>query len=102
MLHIFTNVDLIYIINLVIIMQEKKIDLRILKTKKVIYDALEYLMKEKPFEEIKVSDICSKALINRSTFYAHYNDKYDLLAEFINNLKNNLTLELNKNENIKK
>lgn len=101
MLHIFTNVDLIYIINLVIIMQEKKIDLRILKTKKVIYDALEYLMKEKPFEEIKVSDICSKALINRSTFYAHYNDKYDLLAEFINNLKNNLTLELNKNENIK-
>ena len=30
--------------------------------------------KDKTFEEIKVSDICKKALINRSTFYSHYND----------------------------
>ncbi len=82
-------------------MKAKKIDLRIVKTKLNIYDALENLMKEKPFEEIKVLDICSKALINRSTFYAHYNDKYELLAEYINSLKDNLTLELNKNENIK-
>ena len=56
---------------------EKKTDLRIIKTKKVIYEALIDLMKEKTFEEIKVSDICNKALINRSTFYAHYEDKYD-------------------------
>ena len=56
---------------------EKKTDLRIIKTKKVIYEALIDLMKEKTFEEIKVSDICNKALINRSTFYAHYEDKYE-------------------------
>lgn len=66
---------------------EKKTDLRIIKTKKVIYEALIDLMKEKTFEEIKVSDICNKALINRSTFYAHYEDKYELLVEFINDLK---------------
>ena len=59
---------------------EKKTDLRIIKTKKVIYEALIDLMKEKTFEEIKVSDICNKALINRSTFYAHYEDKYELLV----------------------
>lgn len=82
-------------------MKEKKVDLRIVKTKINIYAALENLMKEKPFEEIKVLDICAKALINRSTFYAHYEDKYELLAEFISSLKDNLTLELNKNENIK-
>ena len=43
--------------------------------------------KDKTFEEIKVSDICKKALINRSTFYSHYNDKYELLVDFINALK---------------
>ena len=42
---------------------------------------------DKTFEEIKVSDICKKALINRSTFYSHYNDKYELLVDFINVLK---------------
>ena len=72
---------------------EKKTDLRIIKTKKVIYEALIDLMKEKTFEEIKVSDICNKALINRSTFYAHYEDKYELLVEFINDLKSNFTRE---------
>ena len=79
---------------------EKKIDLRIIKTKKVIYEALIDLMKEKTFEEIKVSDICNKALINRSTFYAHYEDKYELLVEFINDLKSNFTNELDKRKHI--
>ncbi|MCM1053122.1 MAG: TetR/AcrR family transcriptional regulator [Ruminococcus sp.] len=78
-----------------------KTDLRILKTKNNLYQTLENLLKEKPFEEIKVSDICNAALINRSTFYAHYNDKYELLEEFFNTLKSNLSNELNKNTNIK-
>ena len=48
-----------------------KEDLRITKTRKVLFETLVLLMKEKSFEEIKVSDICKKALINRSTFYSH-------------------------------
>ena len=78
----------------------KKIDLRIIKTKKVLYQALENLMIDNSFEEIKVSDICAKALINRSTFYAHYTDKYELLDEYINSLKDDLQSELEKNINI--
>ena len=78
----------------------EKTDLRIIKTKNTLYSTLENLMKKQSFEEIKVSDICNKALINRSTFYSHYNDKYELLSEYINNLKNNLESELNKNNNI--
>ena len=54
----------------------KKQDLRIMKTKKALYQSLIQLMKEKTFEEIRVSDICELALINRSTFYAHFDDKY--------------------------
>lgn len=78
----------------------KKVDLRIIKTKKVLYEALEDLMIDNSFEEIKVSDICAKALINRSTFYAHYTDKYELLDEYINSLKDDLQSELEKNINI--
>lgn len=77
----------------------KKTDLRVIKTKNLIYNTLIELMKDKTFEEIKVSDICNKALINRSTFYSHYEDKYDLLVDFINSLKNEFINELNKNNN---
>ena len=76
-----------------------KTDLRVIKTKALLYKTLEELMKEKSFEEIKVSDICNIALINRSTFYSHYNDKYELLQEYITNLKETLYKELSKNTN---
>ncbi len=74
----------------------KKDDLRVIKTRKLIYQTLLELMKEKTFEEIKVSDICSKAMINRSTFYAHYEDKYELLVDFLSNLKEEFSHELNE------
>ena len=81
---------------------KKKKDLRIIKTRKALYNAFEELMKSKPFEQIKVSDICNEALINRSTFYDHYADKYDLLEEYINSLKDSLTEEITKENNIEK
>lgn len=80
-------------------MKEKQ-DLRIVKTRKNLYESLLYLLKEKTFEEIKVSDICEKALINRSTFYAHYNDKYELFADLVETLKSSLASELSQNINI--
>ena len=80
-------------------MKEKK-DLRIIKTKIALYNSLTNLMKDKTFEEIRVSDICNEALINRSTFYAHYDDKYELLVDFLKNVENELTSELSKNNNI--
>lgn len=83
-------------------MDEKKKDLRIVKTRKALYHAFEELMKSKSFEQIKVSDICNEALINRSTFYDHYNDKYDLLEEYINSLRDSFTLEITKEDNIER
>ncbi|MBQ1550846.1 MAG: TetR/AcrR family transcriptional regulator [Bacilli bacterium] len=75
-----------------------KTDLRIVKTKNSLYYALIELLKEKTFEEIKVSNICEKALINRSTFYSHYNDKYELFVDLINTLKDSLKTELKEIE----
>ncbi len=81
-------------------MSKGKTDLRVIKTKNILYSTLLELMKDKAFEEIKVSDICERALINRSTFYAHYADKYELFSSYIDNLKVSLTKELDKNKNI--
>ena len=66
---------------------KKKEDLRILKTKASLYRGLMNLMKNKPFEDIKISDICKVSLINRSTFYDHYNDKYELIQSLMNDMK---------------
>lgn len=81
-------------------MMKKKKDLRIIKTHKALYEALIRLLKTKEYEEIKVSDLCSEALINRSTFYSHFNDKYDLFDSFIRDLKQNLIEELEANKKI--
>ena len=82
----------------------KKEDLRIVKTKASLYRALIDIMKRKPFEDIRVSEICKKSLINRSTFYDHFNDKNELLFAMIqdmkNELKENLVVE-EKQETIK-
>ncbi|WP_226577494.1 TetR/AcrR family transcriptional regulator [Halobacillus litoralis] len=60
-------------------MKETITDLRVLRTKESIRDALVELMEEKGFEAIKVKDITTRAKINRGTFYSHYQDKYDLM-----------------------
>lgn len=79
---------------------DEKIDLRVLKTKKNIYEALIKLLEKSVFEDIKVSEICEEAMINRSTFYSHFEDKYALFNCFINDLKESLRSELSKNKNI--
>ena len=43
--------------------------------------ALLSLLEQKPFEYITISEICTKAGVNRSTFYLHYENTSDLLAE---------------------
>ncbi len=76
---------------------KKKEDLRIIKTKRNLYEALLSLMKDNTFESIKVSDICTLALTNRSTFYDHFNDKYELLQGLIEDLQIELESKLNEN-----
>ncbi len=43
--------------------------------------ALLSLMKDYPFDRISISQLCTKAGVNRSTFYAHYDDLDSLLAD---------------------
>ncbi|EKN70924.1 TetR family transcriptional regulator [Neobacillus bataviensis LMG 21833] len=62
-------------------MRENNTDLRVLRTKESIRDALVELIDEKGFEAITVKDITIRAKINRGTFYAHYQDKFDLMTK---------------------
>ena len=73
---------------------KKKEDLRIRKTKANLYKALLQVMSEKTFEEIKVTDICNISMINRSTFYDHFSDKYELLASLLKDLNEELISHL--------
>nr|WP_096155569.1 TetR-like C-terminal domain-containing protein [Bacillus sp. FJAT-45066] len=56
-----------------------KMDRRKKYTRMVLKESLMTLMKEKPVSSITVKELCELADINRSTFYSHYTDQFDLL-----------------------
>ena len=66
-------------------MTEKE-DLRVVKTKKDIKDAMRKLLAEKEFDRITVTEICNEAMTSRITFYRYYGDKYDLLDDLFSDL----------------
>ncbi len=49
------------------------------RTDRDITNALFLVMERKSFEKITVQDILEEAMINRSTFYQHFSDKYAIL-----------------------
>ncbi len=59
----------------------KKMDLRVLRTKKMIFQAFIKLMAEKDYDSITIQDIADEAMINRATFYAHFKDKPNLYEQ---------------------
>jgi AcrR family transcriptional regulator len=54
-------------------------DPRILRSRRMLMDALAKLLMKKEFEEISVQEIADQATLNRATFYLHYPDKNALL-----------------------
>lgn len=60
---------------------EQKIDRRIRKTKTQLRNGLAVLMQTKSISEITVKELVDAVDINRSTFYLHYTDIYDLLQK---------------------
>jgi len=55
------------------------LDMRVRRTHKFLWDALMSLLAERDFESITVTAICERAMVHRTTFYKHYEDKYGLL-----------------------
>lgn len=69
----------------------EKVDRRIRKTKSQLKSGLAQLMMEKSINEISVKELVEKVDINRSTFYLHYSDIYNLLDEVENDMLKEIT-----------
>lgn len=63
--------------------KQSKIDPRVLRTRKLIMDSFMELSSQKEFKDITIKDITTEAMINRATFYYHFEDIYDLLEKVL-------------------
>lgn len=61
----------------------------------VLKESLMKLLQEKQLSAITVKEICELADINRSTFYSHYSDQYDLLHKMEKELIEDMREKLN-------
>lgn len=80
---------------------EKKTDLRIIKSKNSIKKAFLELMSEKGYANITITDISQRAMINRKTFYLHFETKEALYNSISNELLCILYPTLNNLQNLK-
>src|SRR6202045_4856805 len=54
-------------------------DPRIVRSRRMLMEALARLLTQKEFEDISIQEIADEATLNRATFYLHYADKNALL-----------------------
>lgn len=54
---------------------------RVALTKRLLKETLIEELKDAPLSQITIKSLCEKAQLNRSTFYAHYADVYELFHE---------------------
>jgi len=64
-------------------MHQAKTDPRVVRTRKLIMDSFIELSSKKEFKDITIKDITTEAMINRATFYYHFEDIYDLLKKVL-------------------
>ena len=71
-------------------MRQLKTDRRSLRTRRLLMQAMVELMRTKRYDSITVLEITEQANIGRSTFYAHFTDKDDLLVDGVQRMLANL------------
>jgi len=77
-------------------MDRKTDDRRVKYTKMVLKESFISKLEKKDISQITIKEICEDADINRATFYAHYNDQYDLLRKIENELIDNIKAHLDE------
>ena len=71
-------------------MAKRPIDRRVARTLGTLHQALLSLILEKGYDAISVEDICERANVGRSTFYAHFTSKDDLKRSGLEHLRREL------------
>jgi AcrR family transcriptional regulator len=69
---------------------QERIDRRVRRTRELLRNALTSLILEEGYERVTVQDICDRADVGRSTFYAHFQDKEELLLSGFDGLQEDL------------
>ena len=62
------------------------IDLRVQRTKRLLKDEFKKMFIEMDYEKITIKELCERAMINRRTFYLHYNSIDDILNEVLDEM----------------
>lgn len=70
--------------------KENKEDVRTIRTKRDLANALEELLQERNFDDLSIKDITDKALVSKNTFYNNFKDKNELLMFLLRRYANNL------------
>lgn len=60
-------------------MSEKKVDRRVLRTRRMLRNGLAQLMREKRAQDITVRELAERCDITRGTFYIHYRNVFDMV-----------------------
>lgn len=69
-------------------------DLRVRRTHQSLRQAFMDLLNENGFKAMTVQEVTERAMVNRSTFYRHYQDKYDLAISIVDDIVERLIKEL--------
>ena len=80
----------------------ESMDIRVIKSNRKITDAFVELRSRKPIEKISVTELCKLAGVNKSTFYAHYQDIYDLSDKIETRIVEDVVSSIEAPENILK
>lgn len=74
---------------------DKALDPRVVRTQRLLLEALKDIIVEEGYESVTIREIVRRAGINRSTFYLHFRDKHDILARLHNDILEELTESFN-------
>ena len=70
--------------------QTKKVDMRTIRTKKLLAKSLYQLLETTPFEKLTIQNICDNAMVHRTTYYQHFTSKEELLIYTLEDFRTKL------------
>ena len=76
----------------------RKMDIRVIKTKKAIHEGVLQLLSEKTIDDISITELAQVAQINRKTFYNYYQNPYQVLDELENELVEEFVNSINASD----
>ena len=76
----------------------RKLDIRVIKTKKAIREGVLQLLSEKTIDDISITELAQVAQINRKTFYNYYQSPHQVLDELESELVEEFVAAINASD----